>query len=197
MSALRCDIFSIIVLVARPKSFGFGLVSDSWRLGLATKPNPNNLDLTQFSYPSHLDQAWFPDPSILGLYYFLFDNSANNMSSVPAKLKKKKTCQTMRRSSYPDFGHHSCQKIRVAGFFLLKTHFQTILNPRHLENHLSNLLIQSLTFKSVKNRSKTQNQLENQFFLDLISDIFRHFQDIKKTPKSNFSHYMKPYGTKI
>ena len=90
MSALRCDIFSIIVLVARPKSFGFGLVSDSWRLGLATKPNPNNLDLTQFSYPSHLDQAWFPDPSILGLYYFLFDNSANNMSSVPAKLKKKR-----------------------------------------------------------------------------------------------------------
>jgi len=92
------------------------------------------------------------------------------MSFASVELKKK-TC----RSSYPNSGHHSCRKLRVASFFILEIYSQ----PRTSKNHVNNLFKPILNSKSAKNRSQTQNQPKNQFLLYLRSNFFRHFKSKK------------------
>jgi hypothetical protein len=69
-----------------------------------------------------------------------------------------------RYLAYPNFDHYGSQKIKVLDLFPLKTNFQ----PQTLRNIIVTFFNPFLTFKSAKNQSKTNNQLETQFLPWLI-----------------------------
>jgi hypothetical protein len=107
--------------------------------------------------------------------------------STKLKKKQKKTCH----SSYPN-SNHLVEKSQWLSFLKEKLIFN---QKKYLKITLITFLNQFLTFKNTKNRSKIQNQPRNQFLPNhrFVLGTFK----IKKTPKSNFSHHMKLFETKI
>jgi hypothetical protein len=82
-------------------------------------------------------------------------------------------------------------------FFHLKSHFQSIFYPKHLENTLETLLKQSMATKKPINRPKTRNPPEIKILLKLRSVVLGVFKVKKKTLKHNHPHHMEPFDTKI
>ena len=65
-------------------------------------------------------------------------------------------------------------------FFHLKSHFQSIFYPKHLENTLETLLKQSMATKKPINRPKTRNPPEIKILLKLRSVVLGVFKVKKK-----------------
>ena len=118
-------------------------------------------------------------PSHAGLHYFLLDNKTDDMSCALTEFQKKKVTDGM------SFGIPRFRSPQWLMFFFLKP----IFNSKYLENTLITFINQSLTSKSVKNRSKTQNQLGNQFLSNLKSGFLGTFKIRKNTQFKLFSSY--------
>jgi hypothetical protein len=110
---------------------------------------------------------------------FLLDNRTDDMSCAPTEFQKKKVANDK------SFGIPRFRSPQWLMFFFLKP----IFNSKYLENTLITFINQSLTSKSVKNRSKTQNQLGNQFLSNLKSGFLGTFKIRKNTQFKLFSSY--------
>jgi hypothetical protein len=67
----------------------------------------------------------------------------------------------MCRLAYLDSGHHSGRKIRVAGFFLLETHFQLKIPEKHPNNIFKPIVNLQKCKKSAKNPKLTRKPISS------------------------------------